>query len=443
MTKILNVLLYGEHVADLEETRGGSHQLRYLNEDSPAPVSLSMPSAVTNHGNRQVRPFLEGLLPDRAEVREAMGRKYGVSGVNPFALLGHIGEDCAGAVQFVRPDRRDAVLAGSGEFLALSDSDIAARLREFRADAATSWVATQEHWSLGGAQSKFAVREEEGQFYSVTGAEPTTHIIKPGIADLHDQALNEHISMTALRKVGLSAARTQFRYFEDQPALVVQRYDRRRTEDGRLIRIHQEDMCQALSVFPKDKYESSGGPRAVGIVELLRETSGEHGPANIKQFTDGLIANYLLGAPDAHAKNYGVMLSGDQVRLTPLYDVASGYPYDPTTQTGLKSAAMKIGRESQFGKIEPKHWQRFATETGLNANDLCARVYELADALPDAVSDAIQAEAPVTDELGSRLIDKLSLMCEVIRNQYAAFRPAPAPAPPPPPLLPSPSPSLP
>ncbi|GGE64000.1 type II toxin-antitoxin system HipA family toxin [Nesterenkonia cremea] len=421
MTKVLNVLLYSEYVADLVETRSGAHRLQYLRDSSPAPVSLSMPPAVQSHGHKTVKPFLEGLLPDRVDVREAMGAKYGVSGANPFALLTHIGEDCAGAVQFVHPSRRDEVLSGSGQFRELSDRDLSQRLREFKPGVATSWVAAQEHWSLGGAQSKFAVREENGRFYSVTGAEPTTHIIKPGIADLRDQALNEHISMTALRRAGLSVAETDFREFEDQSALIVKRYDRGTTPEGRLVRIHQEDMCQALSVFPKDKYESSGGPRAADIVRLLRETSGDRGDRNIKHFTDGLIANYLLGAPDAHAKNYGVMLSGDQVRLAPLYDVASGYPYDSSTQTGLRFAAMRIGKESQFGKIEPRHWERFAAETGLDAKALCARVYELATILPDAVSDAIRAEAPAADELGRRLLDKLAWMCEVAQNQYRDF----------------------
>ncbi len=187
------------------------------------------------------------------------------------------------------------------------------------------------------------------------------------------------------------------------------------------MRIHQEDVCQALSVFPKDKYESSGGPRAADIVRLLRETSGDRGDRNIKHFTDGLIANYLLGALDAHAKNYGVMLSGDQARLAPLYDVASGYPYDSSTQTGLRFAAMRIGKESQFGKIEPRHWERFAAETGLDPKALCARVYELATILPDAVSDTIRAEAPAADELGRRLLDKLAWMCEVAQNYYRDF----------------------
>lgn len=425
MSKTLNVLLYEEHVADLIETRSGAHELRYLTDEPPAPVSLSMPLAASQYGSRQINPFLEGLLPDRADVREAMGAKYGVSGANPFALLGHVGEDCAGAVQFVQPHRRQALLSAEGGLRELTEQDIGDRLRELRADESTSWVATQEHWSLAGAQSKFAVRQESEVMYSPSGAEPTTHIIKPGVAGFRDQALNEHLCMSALRKAGLRAAQTQFREFDGQSALVVTRYDRGRTQDGRLVRIHQEDMCQAQSIFPTNKYESNKGPRAVDVVRLLRDSSGESAGGNIARFIDGLIANYLLGAPDAHAKNYGVMLSGDRVELTPLYDVASGYPYSASTHTGLCHAAMKVGRESQFGKILPEHWERFAGEAGVDSSAICARVFELSETLPDAVSDSIKEGSPEADELGGRLLDELALMCGVAQDQYRTFKRSP------------------
>lgn len=128
-----------------------------------------------------------------------------------------------------------------------------------------------------------------------------------------------------------------------------------------------------------------------------------------------------MGAPDAHAKNYGVMLAGEEVRLAPLYDVASGSPYDSSTQTGLKFAAMRIGKESQFGKTEPRYWRRFAAETGLDEDALCVRVYELATILPDAVSEAIRAETPVANVLGQRLLDKFGWMCELARSQYRNY----------------------
>ncbi|GFZ91072.1 type II toxin-antitoxin system HipA family toxin [Nesterenkonia alkaliphila] len=430
MSKTLNVLLYREHVADLVETRGGAHELRYIADTPRTPVSLSMPTAVSKHGGRVVNPFLEGLLPDRADVKEAMGRKFGVSGNNPFAILRHIGEDCAGAVQLVNPDRRDYILAGQGELITMTESEIGQRLSELREDESTSWVTNQEHWSLAGAQAKFAVRIEGGNYYSPEGAEPTTHIIKPGVAGFRDQALNEHICQTALRNVGLRAAETEFRSFDGQDALVVTRYDRRRDRDGNIIRLHQEDMCQALSVRPRDKYESSNGPSAVQIVRLLRESSGNQAEPNIRRFTDGLAANYLLGAPDAHAKNYGVMLAGERVTLTPLYDVASGLPYRSTDpdRSGLSAAAMRIGRENRFGRIQPKHWQRFSKESGVDYESACRRVYELAEQLPDAVSDVLKKESPASDELGVRLLDPLAEQCSIAKSQYKDFRPSPLPS---------------
>lgn len=418
--KTLNVLLYGQHVADLTQTRGGAHELVYLTEDPPAPVSLSMPPQQAKHTSRQVNPFLEGLLPDRADVRAAMGERYGVSGNNSFALLSHVGEDCAGAVQFVHPARREEVLGGKGELHPASEQAIGDRLRDLRNDDSISWVATQEHWSLAGAQAKFAVRKEGGDYFSPTGAEPTSHIIKPGVVGFRDQALNEHICMTALRKIGIAAAVTEFRQFDGQDALVVERYDRARDEERSLFRIHQEDMCQALSYFPRKKYESQGGPRAADVIQLLRRSS-DNPAQSVDRFIDGLICNFLLGAPDAHAKNYGVMLAGQTVEVTPLYDVASGLPYDSETQPGLRTAAMKIGRENRFSRIAPRHWERLAREAALDHNKISRRVYELSQRIPSAVEAAVAEESPVAEELGGRFVPAVKHHCAVVRNQYSEF----------------------
>src|SRR5699024_1102321 len=111
------------------------------------------------------------------DTKDALGRQFGVSGRNPFALLEHIGLDCAGAVQFCPPDLVPEVLAQTGELIPLHGRDIGDRLRELRANDASSWTAAREEWSLAGAQGKFALRLEDGDWYSATGAEPTTHII--------------------------------------------------------------------------------------------------------------------------------------------------------------------------------------------------------------------------------------------------------------------------
>jgi serine/threonine-protein kinase HipA len=73
------------------------------------PLSLSMPLASAEHGHARIEAFLWGLLPDNDRVLENWGRRFQVSPKNVFRLIAHVGEDCAGAVQFVRPERLEAL----------------------------------------------------------------------------------------------------------------------------------------------------------------------------------------------------------------------------------------------------------------------------------------------------------------------------------------------
>lgn len=294
----LAVLLYGQHVADLEQTQGGQHRLTYHDDPGTTPISLTMPLGGGPFRQRVVGPFLEGLLPERESAREAMSREFDVSARNPFALLANMGLDCAGAVQFCAEDEVADVLARSGTLEPLTDRDIERRLAELRTNPAASWLAPRERWSLAGAQAKFALRREGEAWCEATGAEPTTHIIKPGVDGFRSQALNEHISLQTARRTGLSAAKSSFERFGSESALIVERYDRRRDRDGHLVRLHQEDMCQATGTYPGDKYESGGGPRAVRIVDLLRASSTRSDRQhNLDAFVDALAFNVLIRPP--------------------------------------------------------------------------------------------------------------------------------------------------
>jgi serine/threonine-protein kinase HipA len=241
---------------------------------------------------------------------------------------------------------------------------------------------------LAGAQAKFALaRDRAGLWYEATGPTPSTHIVKPGIGQYRDQALNEHICMRAAARLGLAPAATEFTEFGGQPALVVTRYDRRRVRGSEeILRVHQEDMCQALSVYPTKKYESSGGPTAARIADLLVNRSSA--PADdLRAFVRALAYNYLIGAPDAHAKNYSVLLAGSDVRAAPLYDVASGFPYRPTrTDHELDKVAMAIGGIRKFGAVAGKHWGRLARDCRVDEDWLRGEVAQLCGSLPDAIA---------------------------------------------------------
>jgi len=370
------------------------------------PLSLSMPLAAAGHGHKPIEAFLWGLLPDNEIVLDRWGRRFQVSARNAFALMVHVGEDCAGAVQFVRPERLDGFLGeGPGEIEWLDEAGVAARLRLLRADHA-AWRSPGDvgQFSLAGAQPKTALFYEDDRWGVPAGRTPTTHILKPPTGEFDGHAGNEHFCMSLARSLGLPTARSQVLRFEDEIAIVIERYDRRWTDTG-LVRIHQEDMCQALALLPTLKYENEGGPGARAIVDLLRLVS-QRPDEDIQHFVDALIFNWLVAGTDAHAKNYSVLIgAAGRSRLAPLYDIASALPYDNLDPHRLK-LAMKVGGEYRVRDIGARQWRKLANDLRLDPELVLNRVIQLVGMMPDHIAAVRQRVE--TEGLDHPMIERLA-----------------------------------
>ena len=416
-TQTLNVILADKVIGVLEQLPTGSRRFTYIDdwENTTTPLSLSMPPRKASYGQRIIDPFLWGLLPDNHLTRQSIGRQFGVSSSNPMALLSKIGLDCAGAVRFCEPDATESVLDNRGKLVPLSKQEIAERLRELAQLNRGILPTEEESWSLAGNQAKMALRFEDGKWFCATGAQATTHIFKPGIQELESQALNECVCMNAALKLGLSASKVSYVEFDGEPAICVERYDRMRTEDGRLIRIHQEDLCQALSIDPDNKYPSDGGPNAESILDLLSNAGrAELRNRNRENFVDALFFNYLILAPDGHAKNYSLLLLADAVFLAPLYDIASGAPYTKDFgQPRYTSAAMRIGGEDRFGNLTGSHLKRFTQRNHLDESWVFDRFRQLATKIPEALEEVFSELSPSIDSRVFReaLLEPVSLHC--------------------------------
>lgn len=379
--------LDGRRAGVIERTAGPlslAYDESYLADAAATPLSLSMPVAPVSYGNRPVEAYLRGLLPDRADVRQRWASRFGLRDRDTLGLVAATGLDCPGGAVFAPGDELDAALSRTGSIVPVTEAQIAERLRVLRGDDA-AWHQEDEHWSLAGGQGKFTLASTEDGWGLATGPEPSTHIVKPGVSNIPAQALTEHLSMRALARAGLPVAATQYAEFEDQPAIVIERFDRAADGDGRRIRVHQEDLLQAFALDPARKYEADRGPGVGAITSLLRKSAGEQ---SVDRFIDATIGGYLLGAPDGHAKNYAVLLLGTGVTLAPAYDVATGLVL-VRGRLRYRSAAMSIGGEKRFGEVEGKHWDRFAGVVRRDPEDVRDRVRRLAAAIPEAFAEAI------------------------------------------------------
>ena len=390
MADELVLVVHGEVIGRLTRARGARLELVYDEEwvqrSTATPVSSSMPLGERRFEHDRVAPYLWGLLPDNDRVLERWGRELQVSAADPFALLSRVGEDCAGAVQYVRPERLHDL--GPGGIEPLTTAQIAALIRGLRDDP-TDWNGqVGPGWfSLAGAQAKTALHRSPDGWARPFGAVPTTHIVKPAITGFDDHDLNEHLCLAAARSVGLLAARSQIERFDDERAVVVERYDRTVAAQV-LMRVHQEDLCQALGLHPTMKYEADGGPSVAAMAALLREELPRRAAdREVRRLIDAVLFSWLTGGTDAHAKNHSLLLSGAEVRLAPIYDVASALAYEQLHPSKLK-LAMRVGGEYRLTRISGRHWRRLAEDVGLDGDGVHVRARELAERVPDAFADA-------------------------------------------------------
>ena len=384
LTDRLHILLAGTEIAELRRGSGGRWSLRYRDayrsNPGATPLSLSLPLALAEHPHAPVEAFFSNLLPDNARVLERWAQRYRVSARDVFALVAQVGEDCPGAVQVVRPERLAALAGGASSVEWISEAEVESRLRLVREDhAAGRRPGDPGQFSLAGAQPKTALLWLDGRWGVPGGRMPTTHILKPPTGELAGHAEDEHFCLSLAQAAGLPAVRSAVMRFGEEVAIVVERYDRLRHDaDGvpQMMRVHQEDLCQALGVPPAAKYQSEGGPGPAAIVGLLRRAS-RRPEEDVATFLGALAFNWIIAGPDAHAKNYALLHGGGQVRLAPLYDVASALPWPEMPVQGLK-LAMKIGGEYRLRNIGVHAWRRLCAEVEVEPTSTLARLSDLA-----------------------------------------------------------------
>jgi serine/threonine-protein kinase HipA len=405
----LNVFLNSRLVGQLvRETSGGvsfAYSRDWLEWEHRMPVSLSLPLQENRYSGAPVMAVFDNLLPDSDLIRRRVAERVGAEGVDAFSLLSQIGRDCIGALQFL-PDGQEPQPMSELTGELVDEAQIGAILSDL--DLAPLGIRRENDFriSVAGAQEKTALLRKDGQWIEPTGTTPTTHIIKPQIGrlpngmDLSDSVENEYLCLKLMEAFGLRAAHVEMAQFGEKKALVVERFDRRWTSDGRLIRLPQEDCCQALSVVPTQKYQNEGGSGISDIMDLLL---GSDDPNKDRyDFFKANVLFWLLGATDGHGKNFSVsLLPGGRFRMTPLYDVLTVQPTVDARQIERKyfKLAMNFGNSNHYkvANIVGRHIVETGVESGLSravVQSLFEELQETSHAIVEVTFNQLPAGFP-------------------------------------------------
>lgn len=401
----------------------GEDSLQYLPEwladEQGRPLSLSLPFTPGNQlwrGN-VVRDYFDNLLPDSEGIRRRLAMRYQTESLDPFDLLTELGKDCVGAIQLLKEGDEPTDLYCVKD-RPLSESDIAATLRNTTAALLPGRQSDTGdlRLSIAGAQEKTALLWHQDRWCMPEGNTPTTHIFKLPLglvgnmkADMSTSVENEWLCSLLLEHFGIPVASTEIAQFHDQKVLVVERFDRRWSGDQQwIIRLPQEDMCQALGVSPLRKYQADGGPGISEIMEILSHS--DHAEHDRLNFFRAQIIFWILAATDGHAKNFSIAV-GPQGRyhLTPLYDVLSAWPVIGNGNNQIawqkcKLAMAARGSSNHYNicRIQRRHWINHGELTGLSKKQVEMMMDEIISAAPGVI-ERICARLP--DQFPSELAD--------------------------------------
>lgn len=414
-THELEVWLFDRRIGSLSLVHGRlsfAYAPDWLALPQATVLSQSLPLQAELFDDHQTRPFFAGLLPE-GQMRRLIAQQFQVSGQNDFALLDHIGGECAGAVTFLEPGQALPRSSAVGDVEWLSNEKLLALLDEL---PRRPMLAGDDglRLSLAGAQDKLPVVVDESNSGIVriglprNGA-PSSHILKPAIHTVEDSVANEGFCMLLAQVMGLRPANARIHSVLGRSFLLVERYDRELNAQDlhqpQLQRLHQEDFCQALGVVPELKYQNEGGPDLAQCFALLRSVTRPSAP-QVLRLLDGVIFNALIGNHDAHGKNFSLLYGGKSPVLAPFYDLLATAVYPQLTP----KMAMKLGSKYKFSELEARHWEQFAEEAGLAKAATRKRLQQLANELP-AAARKLQA-APQHGFAGNAVVEQIVQLIE-------------------------------
>lgn len=436
----LNLWMNGTLVGVWERTPQGERLTYYeewLNSEYARPISLSMPFTPNNEPYRGavVTAYFDNLLPDSQGIRQRLAAKFQAESTEPFDMLRALGRDCVGALQLLPTDELPTDLESvSGEVL--NEADIARLLRNIssRMPLGRHLDDNDLRLSIAGAQEKTALLYQDGQWLLPHGSTPTTHIMKLPLglvgnmqADMRMSVENEWLCAQLAEAFGLPVAHSEIGQFEDQKVLIVERFDRRWSSDHSwIIRLPQEDMCQAKGTPPHLKYQTDGGPDVLSISEIL---SGSAAPqADLDVFFKAQLFFWLLAATDGHAKNFSIFhLPGAAYRLTPLYDILSAHPLIGTGPNQFAMQKIKLamavrGRSGNvylINKIQRRHWNHMSIRVGRgrDAEDMIADLLDHADDALNAVASRLPEGFP--EDVAQSILEGVRRQCQRLNSMPA------------------------
>ena len=417
MTDRLQVIWNKRLVGTLDRHKKGRVVFQYSQDwigNESAPVSLSLPCRKEKFAPAISTAFFENLLPE-SDTRTILAFRHRFDKKDTYSFLENFGEDCAGALSIIPEDQEPDFTPGQYENITQELIETLDRMLVDPGRYKLYPEMKQAKLSLAGAQDKLPVYIKGTEVYlPKNSGSATTHIIKPINVGFTDIPRNEAFCMELAQRSGFSIPNSKIMKIGGHELFVVDRYDRLEL-NKEIVRIHQEDFCQAMGYPAERKYQETGGPGFAECRELIDEYLSNEGVTNRLLFMRMMVFNYIIGNHDAHGKNFSI-LHKNGFELAPFYDLVSTqvYPLD-------NKFAMAIGRTFRLDRIKDHSFEVFAKDMSVRLNLLISLINDMCVAVKKELNSLIMeheknyGEAKIYEDLNEAIKSNITQLQSFFR----------------------------
>ncbi len=374
----LNIWYEDQLVGHLWQNTTSAIGFRYTSDwisQSGFAISQTLPLKEEEYSSEDsiAHRFFANLLPEGG-VRDHIVRDLKIPNTD-FELLRAIGGECAGALNILPVERSPST---DYTYRSLGDTELEQLILR-RGQIYTALPPQQRpRLSLAGAQDKCPVLLKEDQYFLPEREAPSSHILKFEVRDYRHLPAYETFTTLLAKQIALPVVDIELRQLQETTYAQIERYDRL-WESGQLIRLHQEDFCQALGYGFDKKYQQHGGPSFADCYQLLQDVSTDP-IIDTQNLLRWQIFNFLAGNSDGHAKNLSLLyFKNGEIRLAPYYDLICTRAIERIDE----HLAFDIGGQRDPGHVTEKHWEALAKECDVSPRFLKNLLSESSDLLLD------------------------------------------------------------
>ena len=394
------------------------YDVRYVQrgeEKGEFGISETMPLDFGHYEPQEYAPFFQGLLPEGV-VLANLAERYQVPRNDFLAFFEKLGCESIGALTFVAEGSR---LTDFEPSYAPLEHSAVEQLRH-DAERAVTEMTDELRLSLSGAQSKVAWYLPEeidardaalDDWLLPLGTAPSSHIVKVARKGREELAYNEFVCMEIARQCGFTTPDVAL-IPEIPGAIAIKRYDRVPLDEGGLVRLHQEDFCQARGLPLYLKYADAHPEISyVRVIAELINAVSERPAQDRLEMTRRLLLHYLIGNSDNHLKNYAFLYSEDWKHrtLAPLYDLTC----IPLTGYSTKMA-FALGSHRELSDIAADDLAGMAQDMGISLKMAIEEARLLAERF-EAI-DPVNFEVPEVRAMTRRVVENAIPRLAVLRS---------------------------